>query len=570
MSGAPIVVVKDNEFHRLKKKLEALSYMQPLDPKSAPLVSRLLADLLLATQSNQDLEVSVEKQATALDVLQAEVSPLRHENGRLVRENNQLHLELIRQAEDFERREQGWKQEMRRNEANAKDAAFISSQNQKLVDKYEAELETLRGRLAQSLDRNLVAERPAISALGGVRGDPVVIGTGIEGTGRTTSYNNAKEKGAGQVPIRNAGESSRSESSGSRHFPKALEWSGAKQNIAITQTLMPSPKRKSATRAKAADPGTSTTPTEAGREPQLSSEDVAVTSHVVEDLTASLKSTRKEVESLQIRLDDLQQSSNRALAARDGEIDRLSKLIEHNGLSIVGGGLNPPLLHGGLSSAAANQQQIRMIEQLNDQVDFQADQLARREATLAKLQKKLRETQQAKTRAEKHGSASAGSLLEKDTEIQELKKQLEALNEEPSGVVPKLRAQVAALTEEKQTLEASLSRAVRAVQEGEATSQSLRSSAHEADARARKAEAHAIQQSGKLKQVTSELSQVQTRVEEMERREQAAKREWEVGLPQLALLNNDRLSFLFLHCISHSFGSKLFSVPSNILHPLHS
>ena len=150
-------------------------------------MSRLLADLLLATQSNQDLELSAQRQATALDVLQAEVSPLRHENGRLVRENNQLHLELIRQAEDFEPAEQGWTRQMRQTTSEAKDSAFIASQHAELVAKYEAELETLRGRLAQSLDRNLVAERPAIGTRGALRGDPIVLGTGAEGTAWTSS-----------------------------------------------------------------------------------------------------------------------------------------------------------------------------------------------------------------------------------------------------------------------------------------------------------------------------------------------------------------------------------------------
>ena len=121
---------------------------------------------------------------------------------------------------------------MRQTTSEAKDSAFIASQHAELVAKYEAELETLRGRLAQSLDRNLVAERPAIGTRGALRGDPIVLGTGAEGTARTSSYDNAKEKGAGQLPIKDG-----QEKGATRSFPKALEWSGAKQNIAITQTL---------------------------------------------------------------------------------------------------------------------------------------------------------------------------------------------------------------------------------------------------------------------------------------------------------------------------------------------
>jgi centrosomal protein CEP135 len=101
-------VVNESEFQSLREKLNALSYVHPLGPMSAPLVSRLLSDLLLAAQSNKEYETSARTINMERDMLAAETMPLRSENRRLVRENNQLHLEMIRQAEDFERRERGW------------------------------------------------------------------------------------------------------------------------------------------------------------------------------------------------------------------------------------------------------------------------------------------------------------------------------------------------------------------------------------------------------------------------------------------------------------------------------
>ena len=117
------IVVNENNYHELVERLHELSYMQPLGPKSAPLVSRMLSDLLLATKSNADLAARTTQLEQTRDLLAAENVPLTTENRRLVRENNQLHVEMIRQAEDFERREHGWLQAMKKNEGDAQDAS---------------------------------------------------------------------------------------------------------------------------------------------------------------------------------------------------------------------------------------------------------------------------------------------------------------------------------------------------------------------------------------------------------------------------------------------------------------
>jgi hypothetical protein len=54
------------------------------------------------------------------------------------------------------------------------------SQHQQKIDECESELAGLRSRLQQSLTRNLIAERPSQSLLGGMRGDPLMLHTGIE------------------------------------------------------------------------------------------------------------------------------------------------------------------------------------------------------------------------------------------------------------------------------------------------------------------------------------------------------------------------------------------------------
>ena len=262
------VVVNENNFHELVARLHELSYMQPLGPKSAPLVSRMLSDLLLATTSNAELTARTTQLRETRDLLAAENVPLTTENRRLVRENNQLHVEMIRQAEDFERREHGWLQAMKKNEGDAQDASFMSGQNQRLVDQYETEIEGLKTRLARSLSRNLVAERPDQSHVGGARGDPIQQAYGVEGR-----HTNHREK-----------------------YPQVLEWSGSPQKISLSKTLCPSPKRR------APDPGGGVAVASLLNDGKKSSETVANTQRVVQNLTEGLKAANSNIDRLTVAL----------------------------------------------------------------------------------------------------------------------------------------------------------------------------------------------------------------------------------------------------------------------------
>ena len=257
------VVVNENNYHELVERLHELSYMQPLGPKSAPLVSRMLSDLILSSSANADLTARTTQLRETRDLLAAENVPLTTENRRLVRENNQLHVEMIRQAEDFERREHGWLQAMKKNEGDAQDASFMSGQHQRLVDQYKTEIEGLKTRLARSLSRNLVAERPDQSHVGGARGDPV-----------QQAYHREK-------------------------YPQVLEWSGSPQKISMSKTLCPSPKRR------APDPGGGVAVAVALNNvvnAQRVVKDQVVKNQVVQNLTEGLKAANSNIDRLTVAL----------------------------------------------------------------------------------------------------------------------------------------------------------------------------------------------------------------------------------------------------------------------------
>ena len=188
-------VIPEDKYYALKQKLEALNFLQPLGIESAPLVEKLLSDLVLTTESYRNLERAANKQGQSLNLLQGQLQPLKSENNRLVRENNKLHQELIRKAEEFEKRERAWEKAANRSKSEAKDAKFLRSTDADRIQRQEKEIIELRTRIQQLLERNLVATSTSIAS-------------------------NRKEK---QI---------------------AYEWQGRSQEIDMSATLPPSPNQR--------------------------------------------------------------------------------------------------------------------------------------------------------------------------------------------------------------------------------------------------------------------------------------------------------------------------------------
>ena len=96
--------MNERSFVQLKKALEGLRYREPLGLESAVLVQRLVTDLSALRSQTSDLEEALELQSQELVTWQHQVAPLRKENARLLRENNQLHASVIHSAEDADER----------------------------------------------------------------------------------------------------------------------------------------------------------------------------------------------------------------------------------------------------------------------------------------------------------------------------------------------------------------------------------------------------------------------------------------------------------------------------------
>lgn len=95
-------IMEAKRLSQLKTQLSRLRYDQPLGIESAPLVERLLDDLTKSNERQTELALLAEKRANEIAVAEQHVLPVRKENTRLVRENNELHMQIIADAEAAE------------------------------------------------------------------------------------------------------------------------------------------------------------------------------------------------------------------------------------------------------------------------------------------------------------------------------------------------------------------------------------------------------------------------------------------------------------------------------------
>ena len=103
-----IDTVAEKKFLLLKKRLDALHYCQPFTVESASLIDRLLNDLIKTTEGFQSIKKSNEELKNNTNKAELRLEPLKKENARLMKENNELHYEMIQVKEQSEFRENRW------------------------------------------------------------------------------------------------------------------------------------------------------------------------------------------------------------------------------------------------------------------------------------------------------------------------------------------------------------------------------------------------------------------------------------------------------------------------------
>jgi centrosomal protein CEP135 len=114
--------VSEQKYIQLRKRLDQLGYRQTLGIESLALIEKLFNDLVHTTESLKKSKQEVTKQADQMNdslknvsildtndntnlkanLVPATVQAYKNDNGKLIKENNELHLKLVKIQDDFD------------------------------------------------------------------------------------------------------------------------------------------------------------------------------------------------------------------------------------------------------------------------------------------------------------------------------------------------------------------------------------------------------------------------------------------------------------------------------------
>uniref|UniRef100_A0A3Q3SE06 Centrosomal protein 135 n=1 Tax=Mastacembelus armatus TaxID=205130 RepID=A0A3Q3SE06_9TELE len=147
----------ERKFVNLRKRLDQLGYRQTLGIESLPLVEKLFSDLVHTTESLRNAKLSAgktEKESRNLDAL---LEPYRTENARVVRENNELHMELLKLKEEKDRVTRELKTHIRKLDHQTSDLKFLNNQYVHKVRCLEKDSKAKAERILQLQEKNMQA-----------------------------------------------------------------------------------------------------------------------------------------------------------------------------------------------------------------------------------------------------------------------------------------------------------------------------------------------------------------------------------------------------------------------------
>ena len=111
--------ISEQKYINLRKRLDQLGYRQTLGIDSLPLIEKLFNDLVHTTESLKKAKLDVNnKTATTSDTTlkssnsdasfsTSNIQAYKTDNAKLIKENNELHLEFIKVKEDYETKLKG-------------------------------------------------------------------------------------------------------------------------------------------------------------------------------------------------------------------------------------------------------------------------------------------------------------------------------------------------------------------------------------------------------------------------------------------------------------------------------
>jgi centrosomal protein CEP135 len=119
--------------------------------ESSALAEKLLNDLLKTTEGFQKLKKINESLQSQVSKDTLYYEPLKKENERVVKENNELHLKLIHLQEQLSQVESTAKAQVKQLTSEKSDMQFLSSQKDLKIQQLGAQIVELQGKLEKVL-----------------------------------------------------------------------------------------------------------------------------------------------------------------------------------------------------------------------------------------------------------------------------------------------------------------------------------------------------------------------------------------------------------------------------------
>ena len=150
----------ERKFTNLRRRLDQLGYRQPLGIESVPLVEKIFSDLIHTTESLKNAKQQISRRNISENSNvggQDFNETYRSDNAKLVKENNELHLELIRQKEDSDSKLKDLKETVRKLEHENSDLKFLNSQYVHKVRALEKDVRSRTEKIQELQEKNLHA-----------------------------------------------------------------------------------------------------------------------------------------------------------------------------------------------------------------------------------------------------------------------------------------------------------------------------------------------------------------------------------------------------------------------------
>ncbi|EAR82394.1 hypothetical protein TTHERM_01164140 (macronuclear) [Tetrahymena thermophila SB210] len=135
------------KFLLLKKKLDSLNYCYPFTIESAAMVERLLNENLKISEMYQNVKKQNNEALKNIAKAEQSLEPLKKENAKLIKENNDLHYAMIKVKEDAELANNRWKTTYNSLEGEKNDLKFLVDQKEARIRKVEDENLALKTKL---------------------------------------------------------------------------------------------------------------------------------------------------------------------------------------------------------------------------------------------------------------------------------------------------------------------------------------------------------------------------------------------------------------------------------------